>query len=267
MAPGLRLAALLAGVDRSRLSDHDVVRLMVARDRLVSHRPGGAGCRHRRGDPTLRRRRSHRGVRRPRGRRGVAVDQTAAQHEVAFAHEVTERLPEVGELLGSGRVDVRRARVLADGTAHLSAEAGRRVVMADVADRASELDHRSAAGLAAQAVSGGRPRRHQEAARTRRRGPQGRARSHTRPVPPTCCCWTCHRMWRRRLGNASTSWPAGSPATTGGAWISGAPTSPSTCSPGTASHWVGGWSTSPSICAPCWGWPSTPVSWVGGGRW
>ena len=37
MAPGLRLAALLAGVDRSRLSDHDVVRLMVARDRLASH--------------------------------------------------------------------------------------------------------------------------------------------------------------------------------------------------------------------------------------
>ena len=37
MAPGPRLAALLAGIDRSRLSDHDVVRLMVARDRLVSH--------------------------------------------------------------------------------------------------------------------------------------------------------------------------------------------------------------------------------------
>ncbi len=50
--------------------------------------------------------------------------------------DVTERLPQVGELLGSGRVDVRRARVLADGTAHLTDEAGRRVV-ADVADRAA----------------------------------------------------------------------------------------------------------------------------------
>ncbi len=37
MTPGPRLAALLASVDRRRLSDHDVVRLMVARDRLVSH--------------------------------------------------------------------------------------------------------------------------------------------------------------------------------------------------------------------------------------
>ena len=38
----------------------------------------------------------------------------------------------------SGRVDGRRARVLADGTAHLTAEAARRVV-ADVADRAGDL--------------------------------------------------------------------------------------------------------------------------------
>ena len=41
-------------------------------------------------------------------------------------------------MLGSGRIDVRRARVLADGTAHLTDEAGRRVV-AEIADRASEL--------------------------------------------------------------------------------------------------------------------------------
>ena len=37
MAPRPSLAALLAGIDRTRPSDRDVVRLMVARDRLVSH--------------------------------------------------------------------------------------------------------------------------------------------------------------------------------------------------------------------------------------
>ncbi len=37
MAPGPRLATLLASIDRSKLTDHDAVRLMVARDRLVSH--------------------------------------------------------------------------------------------------------------------------------------------------------------------------------------------------------------------------------------
>ena len=136
--PGLRLAAVLAGVDRSRLSDHDVVRLMVARDRLVSHDQAQravdiAEVTRRCGDDDLTGEFAALEV-------GAALRLTraAAQHEVAFAHDVTERLPEVGELLGSGRIDVRRARVLADGTAHLTAEAGRRVI-ADVADRASEL--------------------------------------------------------------------------------------------------------------------------------
>ncbi len=68
----------------------------------------------------------------------LRLTRTAAQHEVAFARDVTERLPQVGEMLGSGRVDVRRARVLADGTAHLSVESGR-LVIADVAERASEM--------------------------------------------------------------------------------------------------------------------------------
>src|SRR5690554_6428629 len=35
--PGRYLAARVSGVDRSRLSGHDVVRLLQARDRLVSH--------------------------------------------------------------------------------------------------------------------------------------------------------------------------------------------------------------------------------------
>ena len=37
MAPRPSLTTLLAGIDRTRLWDRDVVRLMVARDRLVSH--------------------------------------------------------------------------------------------------------------------------------------------------------------------------------------------------------------------------------------
>lgn len=36
-APDLMMTVLVASVDRSRLSDEDVVRLMTARDRLVSH--------------------------------------------------------------------------------------------------------------------------------------------------------------------------------------------------------------------------------------
>ncbi|HEY5728290.1 MAG TPA: DUF222 domain-containing protein, partial [Acidimicrobiia bacterium] len=138
IAPGPQLASLLAGVDRSRLSDHDVVRLMVARDRLASHIQSERAAdicevTRRCGDDDLTGEFAALEV-------GAALrlTRTAAQHEVAFAHDVTERLPQVGEMLGDGRVDGRRARVLADGTAHLSAEAARRVV-AEVADRAPDL--------------------------------------------------------------------------------------------------------------------------------
>jgi Domain of unknown function (DUF222) len=50
----------------------------------------------------------------------LRLTRAAAQHEVAFAFDVTGRLPQVGELLEIGRIDVRRARVLVDGTAHLT---------------------------------------------------------------------------------------------------------------------------------------------------
>ncbi len=138
MAPGLRLSTLLTSIDRTRLTDHDVVRLMVARDRLASHIQAERAAdisevTRRCGDDDLTGEFAALEV-------GAALrlTRTAAQHEVAFAHDVTERLPEVGDMLGEGRVDVRRARVLADGTAHLSAEAGRGVVR-EVADRACEL--------------------------------------------------------------------------------------------------------------------------------
>ena len=239
---------------------------MVARDRLVSHDQAQraadiAEVTRRCGDDDLTGEFAALEV-------GAALrlTRTAAQHEVAFAHDVTERLPEVGELLGSGRVDVRRARVLADGTAHLTAEAGR------AGDgRSSRPGFRARPPVSyvpccASCVwwpTPKTPRRRLERAVEDRRvvleaTPSGSANLLLLDLPPDVAAAARERIdfLARRL-----------PATTGGAWISVAPTSPSTCSPGTASHWVGGWSTSPSICAPCWGWPSTPVSWVGGGRW
>jgi Domain of unknown function (DUF222) len=138
MVPGPRLAVLLAGVDRSRLSDHDLVRLMVARDRLASHIQAQraadiAEVTRRCGDDDVTGEFAALEV-------GAALRLTraAAQHEVAFAADVLGRLPRIGDLLGSGRIDGRRARVLADGTAHLDQQLARRVV-ADVADLAGDL--------------------------------------------------------------------------------------------------------------------------------
>jgi hypothetical protein len=68
----------------------------------------------------------------------LRLTRAAAEYELAFAIEVTRRLPLVRSLLESGRIDVRRARVLVDGTAHQSTDAARSLV-ADVADQAPEL--------------------------------------------------------------------------------------------------------------------------------
>ncbi len=134
LEPGLFLAAVVSSVDRSRLSDHDAVRLLTARDRLVSHLQA-----ERAADIAEVAGRSSDD---PHGdfaalEVGAALRLTgmAAKHEVALARDLGERLPQAGSLLNAGQIDVRRAKVLVDGTAHLPQEAARRVV-AEVADRA-----------------------------------------------------------------------------------------------------------------------------------
>ena len=51
-----------------------------------------------------------------------------AETEVDFAHILKTRLPAVGEALLSGEIDVRRARVLVNGTSHLTEPQARQVV-------------------------------------------------------------------------------------------------------------------------------------------
>ncbi len=139
MEPDVFLAAIVSSVDRTELPDHDVVRLMVARDRLVSHLQAERAAdiaevtRRCGDDDELTGEFAACEV-----AAALRLTRTAAQHELAFARDVTERLPQVAELLRSGRIDVRRARVLVDGTAHVADDQARRVV-ADVADRAGDL--------------------------------------------------------------------------------------------------------------------------------
>ncbi len=133
--PGPYLAAIVSTVDRSRLSDGDTVRLLMARDRLVSHLQAERAA----------------DIAEVAGRDddngefaalevGAALRLTgvAAKHELAFAVDVTARLPQIHEMLRAGRIDVRRARVIAEGTAHLPDVAACTVV-ADVAERAEDL--------------------------------------------------------------------------------------------------------------------------------
>lgn len=130
---------LVASVDRSRLPDEDVVRLMTARDRLVSHLQAERAA----------------DIAEVAGRMspdhdyvdefaalevGSALHLTtvAASYEVGFARDITDRVPQVGALLAAGGIDVRQARMLADGTSHLERTAARQVI-ADIADRARQL--------------------------------------------------------------------------------------------------------------------------------
>jgi hypothetical protein len=61
---------------------------------------------------------------------GAALHLTrrAADIDLALAIDLMERLPEVWEALASGKIDLRRARVIVDQTSHLLAEAARQVV-------------------------------------------------------------------------------------------------------------------------------------------
>ncbi|HUP16843.1 MAG TPA: DUF222 domain-containing protein, partial [Acidimicrobiia bacterium] len=53
----------------------------------------------------------------------LRLTRRAADSDLGLALDLKERLPEVWEALASGRIDLRRARVIVQGTAHLSEEA------------------------------------------------------------------------------------------------------------------------------------------------
>jgi hypothetical protein len=146
ISPGPFLAAILSGIDRSRLNGHDTVRVMQSHSRLETHYaaekiavmaelaycpPGGP-----RDDV----------VRDPVEVEFVSVEiatalkltRRAADSQLGFALELRERIPRVWELLDSGVIDVPRARIIVDGTDHLDADTARGVVDR-IVDRAPNL--------------------------------------------------------------------------------------------------------------------------------
>ena len=72
-------------------------------------------------------------------RAALRLTRRAADHELAFAIDLSRRLPGVWEALVAGVIDVRRARVMVAGTAHLSEESARLVVeqVIEVASRST----------------------------------------------------------------------------------------------------------------------------------
>jgi hypothetical protein len=134
MPPGPQLAAVLAGVDRARLSDEDLVRLAQARHRLNAHLQAQLLA-----DLHAIGARSDEAVGRPvdsDARRWAEVEiafaltwtSRAASGQLGLADDLIDRLPAVFAALDAGEVDIPKARVLCDAVIGLDTPTARRVV-------------------------------------------------------------------------------------------------------------------------------------------
>jgi hypothetical protein len=132
--PGPKLDAILAGVDRARLSDEDLVGLAQARNRQVAHLQAQLLA-----DLHAIGQRSDEAVGRPEGPgagRWAEVEvalamcwtSRAAGSQLGLADDVIDKLPVVFAALNDGTIDVPKARVLCDAVVGLDTTTARRVV-------------------------------------------------------------------------------------------------------------------------------------------
>jgi hypothetical protein len=144
--PGPFLFLLLEGVDRARLNGFDLVEVLKARERLVSHcqagavadvyelayaAPGDSGS-----DPERLAEAFEFAA--DELRPALRITRQAAKNRLGVAFDLKERLPGIWEMLDRGLIDLARARVVCNGTAHLDTDEARRVAET-VAERAPRL--------------------------------------------------------------------------------------------------------------------------------
>ena len=146
VAPGPVLGLVLARLDRSELNGYDLVWLLRARERMVSHyqaqvaadmvevayaAPGDADAHPARCEEAF-------SFASDEIRAALTLTRRSAESRMLLAFHLVERLPHLWEMLNSGLVDLARARVLIDGTSHLEEAAARRAVDL-IADQAPSL--------------------------------------------------------------------------------------------------------------------------------
>jgi hypothetical protein len=132
LEPGLVLAALVTGVESQNLSGFDRIRVLQARQRMVAFFQAQV-CESMASiselmnqidaDPKI----AHDSAAAEIGA-ALRLTRRAAETDLDLAIDLRARLPEVWEALAAGRIDLRRARVLVEGTAHLAETATREVV-------------------------------------------------------------------------------------------------------------------------------------------
>ena len=144
--PGPFLAAILGSVDRAKLNGFDLVRLLKARERLVAHSQAGVAAdtyemaHAAPGDEDSDPSRLEEGFEYAADelRPALSITRSAAKNRLGVAFDLRERLPRVWKLLDEGVIDLSRARVICNGTAHLDEPEARRVVE-QIAEKAPRL--------------------------------------------------------------------------------------------------------------------------------
>ncbi len=141
-SPGPELAAFLSVVDPSQLSGHDQVLVLRAHQRMASHYQAKFYSNIAAltdamldfdEDVELA---THAAAMEVRA--ALRLTRRMAEMEIDFAQELVHRLPHVAQALEAGHIDVRRARVLVNGTIHLDEPRARQVVD-QLLDRAGQL--------------------------------------------------------------------------------------------------------------------------------
>lgn len=139
MQPGPVLAAYLSSIDVSEVSPHDQVIVLRANDRMMSHY---SAQRYRDIAAVHRTYASHEGSSYTEAgaasaaeiRLALRLTRRGADTELAFALSLEHRLPRLFDMLITGTIDSRRARVIDRATLHLSDAAAQEVL-----DRIAEI--------------------------------------------------------------------------------------------------------------------------------
>jgi hypothetical protein len=127
LPPGPQLASALGRIDRSRLSGYDMVTLLKAQARQIAHdqaelyatmitvadaTAAAWGLPDRTSQAWE--------FQADEIRAALALTRYAAEHQLALARDLIERLPQVWDALHAGRIDLPNARAIVAGTARVS---------------------------------------------------------------------------------------------------------------------------------------------------
>lgn len=137
LSPGPAMAALLATISKEQLSPRDRVHRMQAHQKMVSHYQAElyadmvALWQHDQGDEDLG---EHFAFVAAELRAALHLTRRAAETELGTAIDLFERTPLLGESLGRGDIDLRRAKVFGYGTGHLPDDLRELLIEQTIAD-------------------------------------------------------------------------------------------------------------------------------------